>query len=82
MWYFSKTLIEVRSKSKDAQFISELSEDHNHAFKKRKKKRYDTNVVIASLESSPVTKYSSDDDDDCPTLDPSLGTIILNIVIK
>jgi len=32
-------LIEARSKSKDAQFISELSEDHNHAFKKRKKKK-------------------------------------------
>jgi hypothetical protein len=31
-------LIKARSKSKDAQFISELSED-NHAFKKRKKKK-------------------------------------------
>jgi hypothetical protein len=74
-------LIDARSKSKDAQFISELSEDHNHGFKKRKKKkRYDTNVILP--ESTPVTKHSSDNDDDCPTLNTSLGTIILRIVIK
>jgi hypothetical protein len=73
-------LIEARSKSKDTQFISELSEDHNHAFKKRKKKRYNTNIILP--ESSPVTKHSSDHDDNCPTLNTSLGTIILRIVIK
>lgn len=75
-------MVEARSKSKDAQFISELSEDHSHAIKKRKKKkRYDTNVISSPESMSPVTKHSSDDDD-CPTLNTSLGTITLHIDIK
>jgi len=36
--YFPETLIEARSKAKDAPFISELF--NNHSIKKRKKKKY------------------------------------------
>ncbi|XP_060846416.1 uncharacterized protein LOC132926085, partial [Rhopalosiphum padi] len=40
---------------------------------KKEKKRYDTNIILP--ESSPVTKHSSDDDDDCPTLNTSLDGV-------
>ncbi|XP_016657972.1 uncharacterized protein LOC107883083 [Acyrthosiphon pisum] len=66
-----ETLIEARSKAKDAQFFSELSED-NHNIKKRKKKKKCISKVISSPESmsSAVTKHSSEDDD-CPILNTS-----------